>query len=172
MAEASLDPIRTKLPLTMKKPDDFTFAMLIDASTVSDSEKVAILRWAELRVECFERHAEATKAIYGPPPLWKTAGRQRIGVLLAGLYQGRLTYGDYAREAQQVMVDGERLRQEAEHRERVLDAEQRRTDLQERALAASRVRNAMRDVGQSLQLPKSITCSSHTIGGITQTTCR
>ena len=107
-SDHDLDPIRNKievfrLGLAGAPPP----GMLVDQSHPTSHEKVAIAKWQGVREACAQEQMRYGLMLTLPPNLQPLrdklvlTGRrtnERTGLLAAGLYDGRLTYGQFAAE--------------------------------------------------------------------------
>jgi len=104
--DRDLDPIRSKIELSRSgisgAPPP---AMLADRSRPTQEEKVAIGRWEAIREACVQQEIQYGLSLTLPANLEPlrnkllTTGRetnQRTGLLVAALYDGRMTYGEFA----------------------------------------------------------------------------
>lgn len=105
-AEHGLDPIRNKIelirPVLAGAPPP---AMLADRSRPTAEEKIAIAKWQTIREACVQKQIQYGLSLSLPPNLQPLRdklvldGRQtseRTGLLVAALYDGRMTYGQFA----------------------------------------------------------------------------
>lgn len=93
-ADARIDPIREKVqvPPTLGAPQDMRLLSLADQA--SDRERPALkVLWAA-HTAC----RQATEAEDGAPPYYRASSLDTVSALLGDLYDGTLTYGQFARK--------------------------------------------------------------------------
>ena len=183
--DPALDPIRTKVAVDHER--DTTVQMIADKSKATDSEKAALLIWANKRQDCFREATSAMRRFSPPIPPQSIAIDEaafaRAQFLMADLYNQVLTYGEFARKrkerAIEVAAKKQELRdllaqrsEEARHRADQLTNDARRAAAAEEA---NRVREqANRDAAYQRSLPPSpTTCTTQRgLAGTIQTTCQ
>jgi hypothetical protein len=107
-SDRDLDPIRTKIELTRTimsgAPPP---AMLADQSRPTPDEGIAIAKWNGIREACVQEEMAIWNGLSLPANLEPKRGKlvltlrqanERTGLLVAALYEGRLTYGQFAAE--------------------------------------------------------------------------
>jgi len=109
MSCRELDPIRGKIEF-LRSPFSGTppLEILTNKSYVSPAVRPTIAKWLSIYDTCFQRQTEVLLASEFPStvtPLVKDnlvlllrATRQKLGTLTELLYEGRLTYGEYAKK--------------------------------------------------------------------------
>jgi predicted aspartyl protease len=111
-ADSELDPIRTKVQLIRTLTEGAPPPeILSNNSKPTSEERLAIARWAALADECAQQQMRYLLTLSLPPNsisgrdklvlLLREANEQR-GVLIAALYDGRLTYSEFAAERMKV----------------------------------------------------------------------
>jgi hypothetical protein len=116
-ADPRLDPIRSKvvLPISMDAPQPIE--ILADRTYPSASERQAIGALGEVRKACSDYAAVRM----GEPPAYRQRSQGEVSIGLSQLYDGEITYGDFARR---MLFNGERDKLAREDLER----EMRRRD--------------------------------------------
>lgn len=106
--DRDLDPIRAKIELSrggMSGAPPPT--MLADQSRPTSEEKAAIAKWNSMRAACVQEQIQYGSSLSLPPNLEPLRDKlmltghqadERTGLLVAALYDGRLTYGEFAAE--------------------------------------------------------------------------
>jgi hypothetical protein len=100
----TFDRLRTKMSLTGSK--DQTFSMLVDKTSVTDEEKRTIVEWMSERENCW-RASMPWRGNNLPPAIRSIAERiytEGTG-LVAELYLGKLSYGEYATKRSEMAAD-------------------------------------------------------------------
>lgn len=105
-ADPRLDPIRDKVPLRLG-PGAVTPAYLANETTPTATEKQAIKVWLQVR-ELAQVHQQS---LYGEPSPQLVETRQRITRTIADLYNGKLTYAEFAGRVQQIDQEHQAARQ-------------------------------------------------------------
>jgi hypothetical protein len=104
---ADLAPIAGKIWLggALSQPAAF-FAL---ADKASESDKLVIAAWVNLRREC-SRQGQAWVQQYAPPEFAALVSKSNSAYLslTADLYAGKISYGDYAKARAKLFRDGER----------------------------------------------------------------
>jgi hypothetical protein len=96
--DRDLDPIRTKIELYRTAMSGAPPpAMLADQSRPSPEERIAIEKWNSIREACV---LEMLSLRANLEPLRQA--NERMGLLVAALYDGRLTYGQFAAERMKI----------------------------------------------------------------------
>lgn len=92
-ADKRIDPIRSKVqvPLSFDAPQEVE--KLANRSVVTDEERPAVKALWEAKEAC-RREAER---VLGPPPRYREVSEDQLSVALAELYDGELTWGQFAR---------------------------------------------------------------------------
>jgi hypothetical protein len=92
--DRDLDPIRTKIELYRTAMSGAPPpAMLADQSRPSPEERIAIAEWNSIREACVQEELSLRPNL---EPLRQA--NERMGLLVAALYEGRLTYGQFVAE--------------------------------------------------------------------------
>lgn len=93
-ADARIDPIRDKVqvPPTLGAAQDVRLLSLADRA--DDGERPALKVLWDAHTAC----RRATEAEDGPPPYYRTRSLDTLSALLGDLYDGSLTYGQFARK--------------------------------------------------------------------------
>ena len=107
LSQGDFAPISSKIYLSFGK--DQPFAMTTNTDKPTDEEKKAIASWMSARQECFNS-GSPWRQQYLPPEINAIGNRVWSSFLLltAYLYNGKITYGDYAKERSQIIVEEER----------------------------------------------------------------
>ena len=105
-ADPRLDPIRDKVPLRLG-PDSITPAYLANGTMPTATEKQAIKVWLQVR-ELAQVHQQS---VYGEPSPLLMQTRQRITRAIADLYNGKLTYAEFAGRVRQIDQEHQAARQ-------------------------------------------------------------
>jgi hypothetical protein len=105
-ADPRLDPIRDKVPLRLG-PGAITPAYLANDTLPTATEKQAIKVWLQVR-ELAQVHQQS---LYGEPSPLLVQTRQRITRTIADLYNGKLTYGEFAGRVRQIDQEHQAARQ-------------------------------------------------------------
>jgi hypothetical protein len=92
-ADARIDPIRAKVQLPLSFDDPQDVERLADRSFVTDAERPAVKALWEAKESC-RREAER---LLGPPPRYREVSEGQVSVALAELFDGEITYGQFAR---------------------------------------------------------------------------
>jgi hypothetical protein len=111
-ADRELDPIRTKVQLIRTFTEGAPPPEILSNNFKPNSEeKLAIARWATLSNECAQQAMHYLLSLSLPPKsipardklvlLLRDANEQR-GLLIAALYEGRLTYSEFAAQRMKV----------------------------------------------------------------------
>jgi hypothetical protein len=108
LADRDRDPIRTKVELVRSvfagAPPP---AMLADQSRATPAERLAISKWQSIREACVQEEMRYGLSLPLPPNLQSARDKlvlngremsERMGLLIAALYDVRLTYGQFAAE--------------------------------------------------------------------------
>ena len=106
LSQADFAPISSKIYLGFGK--DQPFAMTTNTDKPTDEEKKAIASWMSARQECFNS-GNPWRQQYLPPEINAIGNRVWSSFLLltADLYNGKITYGDYAKQRSQIIVEEE-----------------------------------------------------------------
>jgi hypothetical protein len=96
-ADPRLDPIRNKVPLVLH-PGTVTRALLANEDRPTPPEKQAIKVWMSIREQAQQYQLEHQ----GPPSARLVRTRQLVTRAMLQLYNGELTYGQFARRIQEL----------------------------------------------------------------------
>jgi hypothetical protein len=96
-ADARLDPIRDKVPLLLR-PDAIKPNHLANETRPTAPEKQAITAWLQVR----EQAQQYQTAQRGQPSPHLTQTRNRVTKAMVQLYNGTLTYGEFARRIREI----------------------------------------------------------------------
>jgi hypothetical protein len=96
-ADPRLDPIRDKVPLVLRS-GTVTPALLANADKPTPQEKQAIKVWMSVREQAQQYQLEHQ----GPPSTRLVRTRQLVTRAMLQLYNGELTYGQFARRIQEL----------------------------------------------------------------------
>ena len=96
-ADPRLDPIRDKVPLVLH-PGTVTRALLANEEKPTPPEKQAIKVWMSIREQAQQYQLEHQ----GPPSARLVRTRQLVTRAMLQLYNGELTYGQFARRIQEL----------------------------------------------------------------------
>lgn len=97
-ANRAIDPIRGKIARWFK---EITFEMLANNAKPAESERAAILEFAKLSEVYYARSQELDTQHNNPFGRINEAIKQADLALLADLYNGVLTYGEFAKKSQE-----------------------------------------------------------------------
>jgi hypothetical protein len=189
MQSPELDPIRHKIELDRAHADlPPPFEMSVNNGFPSEEDLPVIARWASVREACLRR---ARAALVVPPtatPLqaayleqkWSYLGDSaaRVSELIVGLYEGKLTYGEFAQKRYE--IDAATLAAErqfdqanavADQQRQIQLAQEAREDFQAKLKAWALYNQTIKD-----RKPQTVgvhgTCTtSRTLSGAIQTTC-
>ena len=95
-SDARINPVRSKVPI--RNGGSIPIQMMSSNEFPSKEEAAAILVWAEQRQKCFEHEAMLFDAT---APGHIQAQRLEVSQLMAELYEGKITYGQYATQLTQ-----------------------------------------------------------------------
>lgn len=113
LEDPAIDPIRAKIVVELD--GKVTPKMQSDASKPTMAEKGAILAYAVRREECARRGFDWLKKSYAAMDLVVAEAQHAENrLLLADLYGGKLSYGDFAARRQALLADGRARRVELE----------------------------------------------------------
>ncbi|MEK6770893.1 MAG: hypothetical protein AABY62_04535 [Pseudomonadota bacterium] len=119
--------------LALVSPNQQTFGMLSNASKPNAAEKMAIAGWAKARQECYGMTIEWRKQYNLPPTLMAIQDAEHSSFLnlTADLYNGKLTYGEYAKARANIRAQSQQQwAKAAQHlREQQTAADERRRNL-------------------------------------------
>lgn len=93
MADSHIDPLRDKILIPISVDEPQPIEMLANRQYPTQAERQAILALAEARLACNKFAAERV----GLPPSYRTTSQDRITAMLADLYAGEITYGEFAK---------------------------------------------------------------------------
>lgn len=96
-ADPRLDPIRDKVPLVLH-PGTVTPALLANEEKPTQEEKQAIKVWMSIREQAQQYQLEHQ----GPPSVRLVRTRQLVTRAMLQLYNGELTYGQFARRIKEL----------------------------------------------------------------------
>lgn len=112
MRAPGLDPIRGKVDLLREPEQEPSFDVAISDSYPTAAERHAIRLWGELRQKCISFEQKAIPAPTNLPPLelanaqqdrsYFTDMQEQVSDLVVLLYQGKLTYGQFAKKRYEV----------------------------------------------------------------------
>jgi hypothetical protein len=150
-AASELDPIRDKVELFRDSYESAVpFAIATNDSFPSPGDRSAIAKWATMREACLKRQA----ALLGPPPgatplqlttyqqerSFEDASTEKVGELIAALYQQKLTYAEFAKKRYEINHEAsDAIRQ---YRQSMQLADEQR-QLQAQELAQERLRDSI-----------------------------
>lgn len=172
-SDPRLDPIRSKVPLNMGVSDPIPIQMMSDNDFPSTEEASLILVWAEQRQRCHEYQT----SLYGPPRAQVEAVRRANSQLMAELYGGVITYGQYAKQLNEnislFLQQDEAIRaQAARDQLQALQAFQQNLYQQQRLnIERQRLQNEQLRALQPRQNPP-VSCTTDYIGNQAYTHCR
>lgn len=113
LADPAIDPIRARLAVELDAKN--TPRMLADKSKPNKTEKAAILAYALKREECARIGFEWLRKSYVPMQLVLAEAQQaQSRLLLADLYGGKISYGQFATRRQAQIADSRARRVEFE----------------------------------------------------------
>jgi hypothetical protein len=100
LADPALDPIRAKVAVL--DPDKQTFAMRTNTDRVSEQDKPVIALWAQKREECQANWRRSVAPIVAAQIVAVAESSAQVtDSLVAELYLGKLTYGEFAEKRAQ-----------------------------------------------------------------------
>lgn len=99
-ADPRLDPIRDKVPLLLRA-DTVTASHLSNPEKPTEQERRAIAVWESVR-ERAQQHQQEQR---GPPSPQLVKVRAQVTRAILQLYEGELTYGEFAARIQEVDAD-------------------------------------------------------------------
>lgn len=148
---AELDPIRSKVELYRTSLDaPAPFAMAANDAYPNEAERQAIAKWASLRDACMARWRAGLRPPSSATPMQATFIEQdmafgdeiagKVSALIVALYQGKLTYGEFAQKRYEFGRDGAAA--EREFRQATLIADQQRA-MQAQQLAQQAFQNKL-----------------------------
>jgi hypothetical protein len=165
-AHPALAPLAAKVG-SLVASDKSTFEMLASQEKASEADKPLLSQWAAARQECLQS-GRAFRAQYAPPG-WADAieaGQSAAMVLIARLYAGEITYGEFNRSRREAAARAlEQLRAVNER-----DTAARQQVQQDAAADALLIQQMLRPTIMSPRAP--VTCNSYSIGGRVSTTCQ
>jgi hypothetical protein len=149
MSSTGLDPIRSKVELYRPVADaPPPFQLAANDSYPTDMERQAIAKWASLRDACIARERAISRVPPSATPLQAAFIEQdasfaneitgKVSALIVALYQGRLTYGEFAQKRYEFGRDGTAA--EREFRQATLIQDQQRA-MQAEQLAQQNFQN-------------------------------
>lgn len=170
MASKDLDPIRSKFPLSLRS-QDVSFQMLSNTEKMTDDEKLALVAYVGLRIQCHQRQRELLLGTFGPPPIWTIHAREKATAALASLYAGTSSYADFNRELQQIGAAADREESEVQFRQRMLSAAEAQAAIAERARLDQQYFNSLQIWQRSLPRPDINCTSQEVVPGTVKTRC-
>ena len=96
----TLDPIRGKVAFVRAR--DITFDMLANTAHPNEAERAAILELAKLREITYAQYLSIDDRYQPPYGRVYQAHRQATNALWADLYRGKITYGQFSRNFQEL----------------------------------------------------------------------
>ncbi|GIL38154.1 hypothetical protein TMPK1_03910 [Rhodospirillales bacterium TMPK1] len=175
LQESKYDPIRDKIELRrgVVSTEAVPFALLVNEKTPTATEKAALSAWATQRETCLAQTWHVQRG--SPPPGWSAEAWRRWGsfidssvqqttVLAAALYNGKITYAEFAKQRGEATAAAGTAQQSWVEATRIADQQRR---LQEQQLAEQRYANWELSYANFLRA-KGFTCV--TAGGTTS--CR
>lgn len=97
---SELAPLKDKIALA--GIDGQTFQMKTNASKPSENEKKLIARWIELRDECWKNDIDHRNRLHPSLAATLNEAKRLFEGLNLDLYDGKITYGDYARRRDEI----------------------------------------------------------------------
>ena len=175
-----LDPIRMKVELSRANADaPPPFEIASNNAFPSGVERAAIARWATLRDRCNRDQADLplppaaalNTAILQQERSFGTAAAGRVGELVIALYDGRLTYGEFAQKRYEISRDASSA--ERQFRAATLIADHARQVEAQQAAQQQFQNNLLvwSSYMQSLNARQPQTCSSMATGNLVTTHC-
>jgi len=107
-------PLSPELGLIKKKvslegASGITFAHLADTSKPTPDEKKAIFAWAEMNEHCYNLHNVESDYFYkSPDNQYNSDFFDALNLLIAKLYSGELTYGEFSKQRKALVSDIEK----------------------------------------------------------------
>jgi hypothetical protein len=172
-SDPRIDPIRSKVPVGIGLSEQIPIQMMSNNEFPSKEEAPAILVWAEQRQRCHEYQT----SLFGPPPAHLEALRRANSQLMADLYGGAITYGEYAKQLNQntslfLQQDASIRAQAARDRLQAIQAfQQNLYQRQQLNLERQRLQNEQLRAMQPQQNP-AIHCTTQYIGNQAYTNCQ
>lgn len=186
--EAELQPLRGKVG-SLSRPTSAGIDVLTDRARASEAERPMIREWAKLRQNCFDRGTEY-RARSAPPGYQEqmTNANTLLTALIARLYLGELSYGEFAAERARLAADNTarltaifnaaaRAAQDHDrHAQEVMRAAHE-ANVRDRAEREARLARDNASTLQILQMlqpkPKvGVICDSYRVGNRVETICR
>jgi hypothetical protein len=117
ISDPELDPIRSKVELSPAPADSPPpFQIAANDTYPSEVERKSIAKWASWRDACLAQQRAASRVPGSAKPLQATYLEQdnafadeiagKISALIIALYQGKLTYGEFAQKRHEIDRDG------------------------------------------------------------------
>lgn len=160
MASSEIDIIRSKVDMfhILADKSPVPFSILSNENYPTEIEAVAIGKWADLRDKCNTRAAQADTKVQFPPSVARnsvetlqsfgTRATHQLNLLVLALYQGRITYGQFA--AQQTEVRNTLIDTKLEYIKAMKEQDYNKR-MQESALAEQQFQNRQQAWGTFLQ---------------------
>jgi hypothetical protein len=195
MKNPELDPIRGKVELFRSTSDNPpSFDITSNTSYPTAKEKPVIAKWARIREACIKKGAEISSANNPPPmnPMQKVFQdkeaefskqmNSQIGSLIVALYQGKLSYGEFAQKRYEMASAITNM--EADYRTSVL-MQDRDAQMKAQQLAIQQQQNNIMTWNNYVQSVNSrpvvvqqptttrlqTNCVTNRIGGVSTTNC-
>jgi hypothetical protein len=178
MHSQDLDPIRSKVELFRSDAEaPPPFAMASNSTYPSAAERVAIQRWATIRDACIQRRRATLTLPPSATPMQATFIQQdrsfayqvegSVSELVVALYQGKLTYGEFAEKRYEIGRDEAAA-------ERQFRAAAQSADEQRQLQARQQFENSLATwatVIQAINARQPHTCTSFGAGAVVTTNC-
>jgi hypothetical protein len=172
-SDPRLEPVKDKVPLSLTMSDPIPIQMLSNNEFATKEEAAAILVWAEQRQKCQTKYT----SLFGPAPVHLDALRRANTQLMAELYGGQITYGQYAKQLNQntalfLQQDATIRAQAARDQMQAMQAFQQTLYQQQQLnLERQRIQNEQLRAMQP-QPSRSVNCTTSYIGNQAYTNCQ
>jgi hypothetical protein len=145
-----------------------TFGMLSNTSKPSAAEKMAIAEWAKSGQDCFSMTSEWRKQYNFPPTLAAVQDTSFSSFLnlTADLYNGKLTYGEYAKARADIRAQsGQQWAKAVQHlREQQAAADEQRRNLAMQYLLNQPLPTYTPIVPYQMPIPRTTTTNCYVMG--------
>jgi hypothetical protein len=185
-------PLRSKMEIYRPVADaPPPFVIASNETFPTPSDRVLIAKWAQVRDTCIERQASIEPT--SGTALQNTVVQQdrafalevgaKVGELVLALYDGKLTYGEFARKRYEIGRDGVAAQRQfraavliADHDRRVQEQQLAQQQLQNNLIAWSAYMQTVnarqpQTVHVDVHQPPSINCISNRLGNFVDTHC-
>jgi hypothetical protein len=146
--------------------------MLADTTRADEKEKAAIVLFDEFQVNCARNTSEFMGRYLGQDyvaahsRIFTQAQQNRLA-----LYQGAITFGEYASRSSALVAEGRTVFAELDRRRQQMAVQKQAADAASMG-AAAQMLQATRPAYQPMTLSPTVNCTSVNQGIYTNTTCR